>query len=112
MVEKKTDLDLDFDDIGGKEDSTPPRKEVPRKQEPSGIVLSIPRDGGWLSKSLETCTAEEFLDWSYSVGVHESYDMDKLKDYNYKFKCFNRIVMFHRKLSFVIPGARALLGVK
>lgn len=104
---KKKPLDLDFSDVEGEKKSAAPPKDVlsesPKKKKKkakkekklSGLMLTIRKGKGYLSKDLVECTAEEFLEWAKSVYPEVNAPVERFESINARWKAFKQIQQYH-----------------
>ena len=112
----KSELDLDFDELGSVQKSTGPApkpkvttKKTAPKSKLADIVLSIPSKGDaskFASKTIGECSGLEFVHWA----KHVAYTLDKehthYDDETNRHSAFLRILSFHRK-NFILSNPKA-----
>lgn len=92
-------MDFDFDDISG--DSQ--EKSVKKPPTKESITLTIPVQGGFISRDITECTTEEFLTWAQAV--YPLIDEDNLVPSDFdrvdqRIRAMKQIETFHTQLLF------------
>jgi len=104
---KNKPLDLDFSDVEGEKKSKsrpadvlsekPKKKKKKAKKEKklSGLMLTIRKGKGYVSKDLVECTAEEFLEWAKSVYPQVTVPAEKFESMHARAMAFQQIQQYH-----------------
>jgi len=104
---KNKPLDLDFSDLEGEkksksrpkdvlsENSKKKKKKAKKEKKLSGLMLTIRKGEGFISKDLVECTSEEFLEWAKSVYPEVSVPAERFDSIRARAKAFAQIQQYH-----------------